>query len=124
MTELGNKLVKLFDTVEKDGVLNLLNDADINQNETFWDIANSLHGANLKRFTNIANMFAEGRSIKEIKNINKLYSVNIKNKELDVFFDALIKHFSNPFGKIQGPIGRFLLKITEVSPKSLEAKFN
>lgn len=125
MTDLGTKLVNLYKTVKTDGTLTLLEDPEINNYDTYWDVVNALSGAERTRFKKVANMVAEGDSTKEIKKYDKFFRVNkIGRKELDIFFDTLITYLNNPIGKMKWNklVAKLLKKITTV--ESLEKKLD
>ena len=122
MTETAEKLLKLYETVRREGMFCLV-DEGFNETKEYWDVFDSFHGHDKIRFIKVANMFAEARSIKEIKRFDKWMKANgTENKDLTAFINALIKYESSIFAKLKySKLAVVLLKF--VSPvKALEKK--
>lgn len=121
MNKTAEKLLRLYETVRREGMLCLI-DEDFNETQEYWDVVDSFTGVDKVRFVKIANMFAEARSIKEIKRFDEWMKANGENKDLTAFINALIKYESSIFAKLKySKIAVVFLKL--VSPvKSLEKK--
>lgn len=121
MNKTAEKLLRLYETVRREGMFCLI-DEDFNETQEYWDVVDSFTGVDKVRFVKIANMFAEARSIKEIKRFDEWMKANGENKDLTAFINALIKYESSIFAKLKySKIAVVLLKL--VSPvKSLEKK--
>ena len=122
MNKTAEKLLRLYETVHREGMLCLI-DEDFNETKEYWDVVNDFEGIDKIRFIKVANMFAEARSIKEIKHFDKWMKANgTENKDLTAFINALIKYESSIFAKLKySKLAVVLLKL--VSPvKALEKK--
>lgn len=122
MNKTAEKLLRLYETVRREGMLCLI-DEDFNETKEYWDVVNDFEGIDKIRFIKVANMFAEARSIKEIKHFDKWMKTNgTENKDLTAFINALIKYESSIFAKSKySKLAVVLLKF--VSPvKALEKK--